>query len=74
MAEQTPFKAVYNVAEAAEYLGLAQSTLNKWRCHRNGGPAFVKLGKAVRYRKEELEAFGNEQTVRCVTKHGEADE
>ncbi len=42
--------------EVAEYLGLATSTLNKWRCH-GGGPVFVKLGRAVRYRREDLDAF-----------------
>lgn len=42
--------------EAASYLGLATSTLNKWRCH-GGGPRFLKLGRAVRYRQEELDRF-----------------
>lgn len=42
--------------EAAQYLGLAVSTLNKWRCH-GGGPEFLKLGRAVRYRREDLDAF-----------------
>ena len=34
--------------EAAAYMGLAVSTLNKWRCH-GGGPRYSKLGRAVRY-------------------------
>lgn len=42
--------------QAAQYLGLAVSTLNKWRCH-GGGPKFLKLGRAVRYRQEDLDAF-----------------
>ena len=56
-------KSVYTVNEAAEYLGLAVSTLNKWRCYRNRGPAFVKLGKAVRYRKEALDTYLAENSV-----------
>ena len=44
------------VVQAATYLGLAVSTLNKWRCH-GGGPVFVKLGRAVRYRQEDLDQF-----------------
>jgi len=44
------------VVQAATYLGLAVSTLNKWRCH-GGGPVFIKLGRAVRYRQEDLEQF-----------------
>ena len=42
--------------QAAQYLGLAVSTLNKWRCH-GGGPEFIKLGRAVRYRRDDLDAF-----------------
>lgn len=42
--------------EAAGYLGLATSTLNKWRCH-GGGPQFLKLGRAVRYRQDDLDRF-----------------
>ena len=44
------------VVQAATYLGLAVSTLNKWRCH-GGGPVFIKLGRAVRYRQEDLDQF-----------------
>lgn len=44
------------VRQAAGYLGLAVSTLNKWRCH-GGGPIFVKMGRAVRYRLDDLEVF-----------------
>ena len=49
-------RTVMNVKQAAEYLGLAVSTLNKWRCH-GGGPVYIKLGRAVRYRQEDLESY-----------------
>ena len=52
-------KTIFTVKEAAKYLGLAESTLNKWRCYQNEGPAYLKLGKAVRYRREDLDAFIN---------------
>lgn len=52
----TPKATVMTVQQASEYLGLAVSTLNKWRCH-GGGPVFIKMGRAVRYRIEDLEAF-----------------
>lgn len=42
--------------EAAQYLGLAVSTMNKWRCFGDG-PIFIKLGRAVRYRKEDLDTY-----------------
>lgn len=49
-------------AKAAGYLRLSQSTLNKWRCV-GGGPRFVKLGRAVRYRKSDLDAYLDERSA-----------
>lgn len=51
-----PQSVVMTVGQAATYLGLAVSTLNKWRCH-GGGPVFIKMGRAVRYRAVDLDAF-----------------
>jgi len=42
--------------EAADYLGLKSATLNKWRCHGEG-PPFIKVGRLVRYRLVDLDAF-----------------
>ena len=50
------------VVEAASYLGLAVSTLNKWRTY-GGGPRFMRLGRAIRYRQSELDTYLSEQTV-----------
>ena len=41
-----------NTKDSAAYLLLSQATLEAWRC-RGGGPVFIKLGKAVRYRKSD---------------------
>ena len=49
---------IFMTKEAAGYIGLKKSTLEAWRV-RGGGPVFLKLGKAVRYRKEDLENFIN---------------
>lgn len=54
--ETKPVVTVMTVNQAAEYLGLAVSTLNKWRCH-GGGPVFIKMGRAVRYRVEDLDGY-----------------
>lgn len=47
------------VPEAAEYLGVAEATLNNWRVQRRG-PAFVKIGPGsrsrVKYRQSALDA------------------
>jgi len=42
--------------QAAEYLGMKPQTLEAWRC-RGGGPKFAKLGRAVRYRQSDLDAW-----------------
>jgi excisionase family DNA binding protein len=42
--------------QAAECLGVAGITLRKWRLY-GGGPRFVRLGRAVRYRLGALEAY-----------------
>ena len=42
--------------EAARYLGLAPATLNKWRVYGTG-PTFIKLGRAVRYHRSDLDAY-----------------
>lgn len=45
--------------EAARYLGLSSSLLNKLRL-TGGGPVFVRLaGRAIRYRKPDLDAWVN---------------
>ncbi|WP_376690094.1 helix-turn-helix transcriptional regulator [Wenzhouxiangella sp. EGI_FJ10409] len=51
-----PNKSFLTTEEAAEYVGLQKSTLEAWRC-RGGGPRFVKMGRAVRYRLVDLDAW-----------------
>ena len=43
-------------AEAAERLGLKVATLRAWR-HQGKGPAYVRLGRAVRYLASDIEDF-----------------
>ena len=42
--------------QAAVILDVKKSTLESWRC-RGGGPPFVRYGRAIRYREEDLSAF-----------------
>ncbi len=42
--------------QAAQRLGLNHRTLAAWR-QRRQGPPYVKVGKCVRYRVADLEAF-----------------
>ena len=47
---------VFDEKEAASVLGVAVQTLRNWR-HKRKGPAYLKIGKAVRYRMADLEAY-----------------
>ena len=47
--------------QAAEFLCLQKCTLEAWAI-RGGGPAFVKFGRAVRYRISDLENYITNQT------------
>jgi excisionase family DNA binding protein len=51
--------------EAAELLGVSGRTLEGWRLH-GGGPLYVKVGRSVRYRLSDLNAW-IEQRVRTST-------
>jgi excisionase family DNA binding protein len=42
--------------QAAEYLNSSASTLAKRRLY-GGGPRFTRIGRAVRYRKSDLDEF-----------------
>jgi excisionase family DNA binding protein len=42
--------------EAAEYLQVEPTTLEQWRWNGKG-PRFIKMGRSVRYRISDLEAF-----------------
>jgi predicted DNA-binding transcriptional regulator AlpA len=44
--------------EAAARLGLKVATLRAWRC-QGRGPAYVRLGRAVRYLLADIEEFLN---------------
>lgn len=61
-------KILLNEAEVAEMTGLSKRTLQAWR-YRGGGPPFIKLGRAVRYRKSDIVEWINEQAVRSTAEH-----
>ena len=55
-------------AEAAVRLGLKVATLRAWR-HQGRGPAFVRLGRAVRYLATDIDDFLAENRHRPVRHH-----
>lgn len=55
--------ALLTPPEASELLAVSVNTLRHWRNHRTG-PAYVKVGRTVRYRNEDLEQWIARQMVR----------
>lgn len=47
---------MFNEKEVAERLNCKVSTLRKWRL-LGSGPAYVKVGRRVRYRETDLMAY-----------------
>ncbi len=52
-----------NEAEAAQILDLKPGTLQVWRSTKRYPLAYVKVGRLVRYRQSDLEAFLAARTV-----------
>lgn len=50
---------------AAEMLGLSTRTLQSWRIG-GSGPAYVRAGRAIRYRRRDLLAWIDANTIRGV--------
>ena len=52
---------MHSVQKAAERLGLKPSTLRAWILHRK--ISYVKIGRAVRIREQEIERIIRENTI-----------
>jgi predicted DNA-binding transcriptional regulator AlpA len=55
--------ALLTELEAAELLGLSTRTLQSWRMQETG-PAYVRAGRAIRYRRRDLLTWIDSNTVR----------
>lgn len=51
---------------AAEYLGLKPQTLAAWASAQRYNLAYIKVGRCVRYRMRDLQAFLDARTVGAV--------
>lgn len=47
---------------AAQYLGVSKDTLSVWRCTRRYPIPFIKVGRLVKYRVSDLDAFLDTRT------------
>jgi len=50
-------KRLLNTAETAEFLGLGKSTLEQDRLYGRLGIPYVRMGRSIRYRREDLDAY-----------------
>jgi len=48
---------LFDETQVGEGLGVSVGTLRNWRCSRLAGPAFVKVGRLVRYRQADVDAW-----------------
>ena len=54
--QESIIEKLLTTTQAAAALTLKRTTLEAWRV-RGGGPRYVKLGRAIRYRAEDIEDF-----------------
>lgn len=53
--------------EVAGFLGIAPNTMEIWRI-KGEGPKFVKCGRYVRYRRQDVENYIELRTVTSTTR------
>ncbi|ADN77448.1 conserved hypothetical protein [Ferrimonas balearica DSM 9799] len=67
MALHSETKRAFTEQETAHYIGMSRSFLRQSRMegnrkHRTPAPPFIKVGRAVRYLKEDLDSWLDSQT------------
>lgn len=57
---------LFNTKQVSEWLGLPVKTLECDRGRNLIGLPYIKIGRSIRYRKEDIEAFMNRNTFNAV--------
>lgn len=57
------FGLLLSPPDAAKVIRSTPATLASWRCRKNGGPAWTKIGGSVRYRADSLARFIADNTI-----------
>lgn len=76
MTQSNLEKRVYTEQETAAYIGMSRSFLRQARMegprkNRTVAPPFIKIGRAVRYLKEDLDCWLDSHTKRDHLSQGE---
>ena len=68
MAENPKPARLLTNDEVAGLLGISPRTLESWRVNfaQPVGPKFLRLGRAIRYRPEDVDAYLSRRTVDTV--------
>jgi excisionase family DNA binding protein len=53
---------LFTPPEAAAYIGVSENTLSVWRCVGRYAIPFIKVGRLVRYRASDLDAWLESRT------------
>ena len=56
---------LYTRSQAAIYLGVTTGTLAVWACSKRYKLPYVKIGRLVKYRKSDLDAFISSRLMNC---------
>ena len=57
-----PFRVSFTDIEVAERLGVSRFTVRSWRL-KGVGPRFLKMGRAVRYRSQDVDEYERQALV-----------
>lgn len=60
----------YTTEQVSNLIGVQPNTLEIWR-HRGIGPPFVKMGRLVRYKSADLDAWIDRQTRQNTSQSGD---
>ena len=60
---KNPTNQLVNRHEAAQFLGVAENTLAVWATNKRYNLPYVKIGRCVRYKLSDLNAFIEKRTL-----------
>jgi excisionase family DNA binding protein len=63
MATPVAIPPLFSISTLSEYIGVPEATLYVWRS-QGKGPKGFRVGKYVRYRSEDVDAWLNEQRAK----------
>lgn len=68
----TKTEALLRTEEAAAVLGFSPRALEAWRC-RGGGPRYLRVGRSIRYRPSDLDAWASARVFTSTSEYPRED-